>query len=74
MASLLTVQVQGIALEDTKTCQICSKPIELAKFRLHDAQCTRNNYKCEMCNEAVPKTDRSKHEEEVHTTLPCKHC
>lgn len=31
---------------ETKVCGTCEKPIELAKFRIHEIGCARNNYKC----------------------------
>ena len=51
---------------DVKTCPICDKSIEAAKFRLHEASCARNNYKCDKCGEMVNKGDKEHHEEEFH--------
>jgi len=33
----------------SKKCDVCEKDIDVAKFRLHEAQCARNNYKCTKC-------------------------
>ena len=55
---------------ETKTCSMCQKPIEVAKFRLHEVACARQNYKCSKCGEVVPKADREEHELEMHTEKP----
>ena len=63
--------------EETKTCGVCQKEIDKAKFRLHEVACARNNYKCDKCGEVVPKADREQHEEDVHTEKPdivCPQC
>jgi len=54
----------------TKKCSICLRDIELSKFRLHEAQCARNNYKCPKCGMVVPKVDREQHELDFHTEKP----
>ena len=58
------------AAPDTKLCGMCQKSIEVAKFRLHEAACARNNYKCAKCGEIVSKADREQHEEDMHTDKP----
>ena len=55
---------------ETKTCAMCQKPIELAKYRLHEVACSRQNYKCAKCGEVVPKADREQHELDEHTEKP----
>ena len=50
------------------------KPIEVAKFRLHEVACARNNYKCTKCGEVVPKADREQHEEDEHSDKPMLAC
>ena len=58
----------------TKTCEMCEKPIELNKFRLHSVACSRNNYKCTKCGEIVAKSDKDQHEEDVHSDKPELKC
>ena len=55
---------------ETKTCGMCQKPIEMAKFRLHEVACSRQNYKCAKCGEVVPKADKEQHELDEHTEKP----
>lgn len=52
-----------------KTCGNCGKDIEEPKFRMHEATCARNNYKCTQCGEVVPKADREHHDQENHTKV-----
>jgi hypothetical protein len=53
----------------TKLCSICDGQIPEAKFRLHEAQCARNNYKCPDCGEVVAKADRESHQAEAHVKV-----
>ena len=48
--------------EETKPCPTCGKDIEASKFRMHDIGCARQNYRCEKCKEAVPKSDKEQHD------------
>lgn len=48
----------------TKKCGLCSKEIELAKFRIHEVMCARLNYVCKKCGEVVLKSERETHDEE----------
>ena len=48
--------------EAVKRCTLCEKDIEQSKYRLHEAACARNNYKCQKCGEAVLKAERDTHE------------
>ena len=65
--------VEAVA-EETKICSNCEKPIELAKFRMHEIGCARNNYKCRECGEIVAKAEREEHEETAHKPVTCKFC
>lgn len=53
----------------TKACSVCSKPIEIAKLRIHEATCARNNFKCNKCGEIVAKAEKESHEAEIHTQV-----
>lgn len=53
----------------TKPCSVCGKQIELSKYRIHEATCARNNYRCEKCGEIVPKADKENHDAEYHTNV-----
>ena len=59
---------------ETKICDVCQKPIEVAKYRLHSVACARNNYRCAKCGEIVAKVEREQHEEDVHTDKPDLKC
>lgn len=50
-------------------CPTCRKPIEIPKFRIHEATCARNNYKCPDCNEIVPKSEKEHHDQEYHSIV-----
>lgn len=52
--------------EETKLCPTCDKQIEVSKFRIHDIQCARMNFRCH-CGMAVAKADKEQHEAEMHT-------
>lgn len=52
-----------------KPCGVCGKPIEEPKFRIHEATCARNNFKCPKCGEIVPKADKEHHDQEMHTMV-----
>ena len=54
---------------DTKVCSICSKDIEVAKYRIHEATCQRNSYKCKECGEVVSKADKEHHDLEMHVPV-----
>ena len=43
---------------ETRLCETCEKQIEAAKFRVHDAMCARNHFKCPKCEKNVPKCDK----------------
>lgn len=49
-----------------KPCSVCGKEIEEPKFRIHEATCARNNYKCPKCKEIVAKSEKEHHESENH--------
>ena len=53
----------------TKICSVCGKDIETAKYRIHEASCARNNYKCPQCNEVVAKAEKEHHEAEYHAVV-----
>jgi transcription initiation factor IIE alpha subunit len=52
-----------------KLCTICGKGIEEPKFRIHEATCARNNYKCPKCGEVLSKSEKDHHESEMHTMV-----
>jgi len=54
--------------EETKLCPTCDKDIEVSKFRIHDIQCGRMNYRCH-CGMAVSKEDKEHHETEMHVNV-----
>ena len=56
--------VEAQAAPETKECPLCKKQIEIAKFRLHEVACARQNYICKKCGEVVAKADREEHDEE----------
>jgi hypothetical protein len=60
--------------QPTKLCTTCEKQIEVSKFRIHETQCARQNYKCKVCGDIVLKDDREEHDLEAHTKVPCEHC
>ena len=45
-----------------KPCTVCGKAIEEPKYRIHEATCARNNFKCPKCQEIVPKSEKDHHE------------
>jgi predicted nucleic acid-binding Zn ribbon protein len=49
-----------------KPCTVCGKAIEEPKYRIHEATCARNNFKCPKCQEIVPKSEKDHHEQEYH--------
>eukprot|EP00347_Sterkiella_histriomuscorum_P023509 403334376 len=67
-------QVQTQADVKLKSCSICGKDIEEPKYRIHEATCARNNYRCPQCGEVVPKGDKDHHDQENHVQIPCQYC
>ena len=57
------------AKEELRSCPTCEQEISAGKFRLHEVQCARNNFKCQECGEIVAKADRESHEAEAHTEV-----
>ena len=55
-------------------CKNCERPIEVSKFRMHDAQCSRLNYKCKECGMVVPKKEKEEHEATEHVKVKCQYC
>lgn len=39
--------------------------IDIAKFRVHEAMCSRMNYKCKECNMIVMKSEKAMHDMEI---------
>lgn len=66
-----TNQVEGV---DFKKCSNCRHNIPVASFTMHEIQCARMNYFCEKCGDAVKKTEKQKHEDDVHGLTPCPLC
>lgn len=60
--------------EETKFCKNCEKQIESGKFRMHEMQCARINYKCKECGQIVAKSDKEEHEAEAHVKVKCQYC
>ena len=60
--------------DQLKKCPLCENEIEIAKFRLHEVMCARNNYKCQKCGQVVLKADKEQHELDVHTEKPDISC
>ena len=56
---------------ETKMCVTCERPIELAKFRMHEIGCARSNYKCTICGDIVAKSEREEHDKEAHVKVVC---
>ena len=52
---------------EERLCKTCNKNIDIAKFRLHEVACARNNSKCAKCGQIVAKVDRDQHELDFHT-------
>jgi hypothetical protein len=61
--------MEAIQTPQSKVCNTCNKAIEIAKYRIHEATCARNNYKCPMCSEIVPKSEKEHHETEMHSIV-----
>ncbi len=59
---------------ETKVCGMCKKPIEMAKFKIHEIGCSRSNYICKICGDCVPKDEKEEHDSEAHTKVPCQFC
>lgn len=59
--------------EETKKCSNCDKQIPISKYRIHDTQCSRINFKC-RCGEVVLKSEKEDHEREFHTIKKCSNC
>jgi hypothetical protein len=64
-------QQEGV---DYKTCSNCRHHIPIASYGMHEIQCSRINYFCEKCQQAVKKAEKQKHEDEVHALAPCHQC
>ena len=62
------------AQAETKLCSNCDKQIEASKFRMHEIQCARLNYKCKVCGQVVAKSDKEEHEAEAHIMEKCQYC
>lgn len=60
--------------EETKFCKNCERQIAASKFRMHEIQCVKLNYKCKVCGEVVAKADREEHEAEAHVKKKCQFC
>jgi DNA-directed RNA polymerase subunit RPC12/RpoP len=60
--------------EETKLCKNCEKQIASSKFRMHEVQCARINYKCKDCGMIVAKSDKEEHEANEHVKVQCQHC
>lgn len=63
-----------VETEETKLCKNCERGIEASKFRMHEMQCARINYKCQDCGQIVAKADKAEHEAEAHVPVVCQHC
>jgi DNA-directed RNA polymerase subunit RPC12/RpoP len=63
-----------VEAEESKLCKNCERNIELSKFRMHEIQCARINYKCGECGMIVAKTDKEDHEREAHVQIKCQYC
>ena len=68
------VMQETTAPVETKMCATCERPIELAKFRMHEIGCARSNYKCTICGDIVAKSEREEHEKEAHVKVVCQFC
>jgi hypothetical protein len=66
--------IEGVEGVDFKKCGNCRHKIPIASFTMHEIQCARMNYLCQSCGEAVKKTEKQKHEDEVHALTPCPLC
>lgn len=62
------------ASEESKLCKNCEKQIEATKYRMHEMQCARINYKCGECGMVVAKSDKAEHEAEAHVKVKCQYC
>lgn len=65
----MDVDIKGTSAVPTKPCSVCGKHIEEPKFRIHEATCARNNYKCQKCGEIIPKAEKDHHESEIHAVV-----
>lgn len=59
---------------ESKQCDSCLARIPLANFTLHSLTCRVSNFKCDKCGAVIQKSEKDKHDEEVHAIVPCKKC
>ena len=57
-----------------KECKLCKKMIDESRHRMHELGCMRQNYWCDVCELAVPKSDKEEHEESMHAMKNCQFC
>ncbi len=61
-------------VESLNLCGTCNKPIEAVKFRMHELQCAKLNYKCEQCGDVVEKTEKTNHDATAHVKVIYQKC
>ncbi|CAG9325486.1 XAF1_3 [Blepharisma stoltei] len=58
----------------SRFCKNCEKEISEDVFMLHEAHCERFLCKCPECGEAVPKSFKDQHIQDVHPKEKCPFC
>ncbi|XP_022096187.1 TRAF-type zinc finger domain-containing protein 1-like [Acanthaster planci] len=56
----------------TKLCSNCKRDIPSMNYLMHQNHCSRNIVLCSKCEEPVPRSEMSEHNEEYHIEVTCK--
>jgi len=55
---------------DLKECGNCGQQISVSNFTMHSVYCYRNNFRCDVCDEVLPVSEKESHTE--HWTDPMR--
>jgi len=58
----------------TLPLHLSAKFIPTGTFSLHEAQCRKRNYRCELCGTVVPIEERANHHAQQHSSVTCTLC
>ncbi|CAF0708534.1 unnamed protein product [Brachionus calyciflorus] len=56
----------------TKICQNCGREVNLASFIMHEAFCSKNMIKCDICNKSYDRNQKDAHFDEFHSKIKCE--
>lgn len=59
---------------DYKVCDNCLKAVSAQSFAMHEARCSRINWRCDKCGAVVPTSQRQEHLQTAHAPTKCDQC